>query len=758
MRVTRAGVTFRFVELWAATWVVWLATALAAPVPPWQAAGVLEREQREAKRLAERPFRAEVWSIDIGGPWQAAALEDGWSQPEAFIEGGNRRSFVWIEGESARVRFVSPGWPTALLTLAASPLPQLTPLPVHLLVDGERRATLRIARGWTVSSVAVGAIPAGPHVLELRPAGSATPPSERRALSLAVDGIAIAATPVAEPARDRGVFAGFLALGLDDRPAVFVDASAAISLPPSQSWKRHLGSDLAAWYGFGIGGRVTPLTPLVAVVNGIAAALLIVLLSGLGWALLLRAQGIARLILGLAFSSATLLLVLAVLRVLGVGPRPVPLAVGLALAGGLPLLRLGRDGELRLSWPLGLSGLVAAAILGCFATVVVPPLQDQDMETQGTAHALANRQVPGMLTDRGVVHFFAHPPLLHLWQAGTFTLSGRLPRVAYYDEAAQTLLQEAGASAERKKRIQSRAYQASVTRLVRRFFAEPQLWPTRQVSVVLAALAVALLAHLAGVVTGHGAAGVVLALVWLSFPEVLVRGGYGGYFAATALLSLLVLAGLEANAGRGSLMTAGALGFLVNQKGLLVPVAWAVGAARATGRARFLPLVGGLAAVAAFAVYGLAVDAPAFLGDFLREHVLERLDARDVRFRSAAGIWYPSIPELWKEFVAHYGFVFTALAVLAAARGLASRSPAVRAAAWSVVLGAVVFSVTDWRQTKHLALLAAPALVAVAGSWPSAPTRRRLGLAVLLLLIVRNLWTAWPLLTRFDALAPGTTW
>jgi hypothetical protein len=496
----------------------------------------------------------------------------------------------------------------------------------------------------------------------------------------------------------------------------------------------------------------------VAAVNGIAAALLIVLLTGLGWALLLRAQGTSRMILGLAFSTGSLLLVLVVLRILGIGPRPAPLAVGLALAGGLPLLRLGRSGELRLPWRLSVVGLVAAMTLSYFAAVVIPPLQDQDMETQGTAYALAMRQVPSMLTDRGVVHFFAHPPLLHLWQAGTFALSGRLPRVAYYDEAARTLPPQTNATAERETPVRSRTYQASVTRLVRRFFAEPQLWPTRQVNVALAALAVALLAHLAGAVAGHRTAGVALALVWLSFPELLVRGAYGGYFAATALLSLLVLAGLEASASRGSLMTAGALAFLVNQKGLLVPVGWAVGAARAVGRRRFVPLVGALTAVVAFAAYGLAVDAPAFLGDFLREHVLARLDGSDLRFRPAAGIWYPSIPELWNEFVKHYGIAFTALAALAVAGGLTSRSAAVRAAAWSVALGAVVFSVTDWRQTKHLALLAAPALVTIAGSWPSAPTRRKLGLAVLSLLILRNLWTAWPLLTRFDALAPGTTW
>ena len=93
-----------------------------------------------------------------------------------------------------------------------------------------------------------------------------------------------------------------------------------------------------------------------------------------------------------------------------------------------------------------------------------------------------------------------------------------------------------------------------------------------------------------------------------------------------------------------------------------------------------------------------------------------------------------------------------------AARGLFRRRPAVRAAATAVLLGALLFSVTDWRQTKHLALLAAPAVVALADLPPRTRGSLRSALLVCLALCARNLWTAWPLLTDFSALRPSTSW
>jgi hypothetical protein len=202
-----------------------------------------------------------------------------------------------------------------------------------------------------------------------------------------------------------------------------------------------------------------------------------------------------------------------------------------------------------------------------------------------------------------------------------------------------------------------------------------------------------------------------------------------------------------------------ALAFLSDQKGLLVPVAWAAAApADTSARRRLVPLLGALLALAAYVLFGLAVDRDSFVYDFLQEHVARRLVPSDVRLAHDPSHWYPSIPELWREFAARYGAGFLLLTAAASARGLRSPRPAVRAAAASVLLGAAVFSLTDWRQTKHLSLLVAPALVTLADLPPRTPVWRRAALCVCLLLCALNLWTVWPLLGDFTALRPSTTW
>ena len=115
-----------------------------------------------------------------------------------------------------------------------------------------------------------------------------------------------------------------------------------------------------------------------------------------------------------------------------------------------------------------------------------------------------------------------------------------------------------------------------------------------------------------------------------------------------------------------------------------------------------------------------------------------RLRTTSARFRKIKGVEYISF------FVKAYGDMS-----LATVPHMATR----------IVFGNdTAFLEADWRQTKHLALLAAPALVAIAGSWPRSSRGTRWALALAAGLLIRNLWTAWPLLRDFDALRPSSIW
>ena len=263
--------------------------------------------------------------------------------------------------------------------------------------------------------------------------------------------------------------------------------------------------------------------------------------------------------------------------------------------------------------------------------------------------------------------------------------------------------------------------------------------------------------ELAAALSGQVRVGVMAALVLATFPEFLIRGSYGGYFAVATLSGLALLAILDPWPGWPA-VAGGALASLSEQKALLVPVAWLLVAPGDSLRRRLLPAVGAALGMLVFAAWGLAVDAPTFVYDFLKVHVAHRLALHDVRLAHDAAIWYPSIPELWAEFAARYGIVFTVAAAAASLRALASASPRVRAGGASVLVGALVFSLTDWRQTKHLSLLLAPALLALAAAYPVRPRARLAFLALLAAMVVSNLVTTWPLLHEFTSLAPSTIW
>jgi hypothetical protein len=743
--------------LWVLGWAAWLATAALAPLSPWKAAARLGAEEAAAQAAAT-PVHEPVWSIDIGSRWQAAAQGPGWSDSESFPDGGRRRTFAWIEAESAPLTFVSPGWPAAQLTVRASALASIAPLAVDVLLDGSERGTFAVPADWAVLTVPVGAVTAGRHSLVLRPQRRARPPGEARTLSIAVAGVAVGEGVVDDPDCDRGVFAGWVRSGHDERPAVLVSDDATAAPFPVPAARLRVTPDLQAFYALAGGGPASMLGSAALVSSGLIAALL-VLGSGLGWSGLLPVRGPARLVVTLAGSAVVLIAAFAVLRLLGRPVTPLALAAALALLGGLPLVRA--RSKVRVPWIVAAPALPVLALLAYFASAVVPPLEDQDMEVQGTAHALATRLVPETLTNRGTTMFFAHPPLLHLWVAGSLALSGHLDRLAYYDEAARAARAEAFVEPEAGAALAERPHYEAWQLLRRRFLAEPHLWPTRQINVVLAALAVGLLASLAASLAGSERVGLALAAVLATFPEFLVRGSYGGYFAASILLSLLVVAILAqppSPSGDAAAALGSGLAVLADQKGALVPVAWVLSAPRGTGRRRLIPLAGVAVGLALFVAYGLAVDAPTFLYDFAKEHVARRLALGDVRFAAGKAHLYPSIPALWREFVAHFGPVFTLWAAWASLRARRDERPAARAAAGAVLIGALALSLTDWRQTKHLAQVTPLALVAMAATWPRPGMRRTVAWVALASVVAWNVWTLRPLLADFSALAPTPSW
>jgi hypothetical protein len=513
------------------------------------------------------------------------------------------------------------------------------------------------------------------------------------------------------------------------------------------------------------------------------------------------------------------------------------------------------------------SGVVAFAaaygLLFYSATRVVPAMEDLDYEAQGTAPSLLARFEPRVLTDRDTTYYFAHPPLVHIYVAGSFLYFDQLHHLDLYERAWQRVrAAESGTPIEPEVRdfyrlpngrlvgdVGSEAEGATRHRIVgqegQQYLVDPPLpggggcvrmphpptarsrsggllagrirvrdyevqmlydhyrhhpWrlATRTPSVFLSALAVGLLACWIGRMTGRSWLGLLTATTLVTGPEMFVRGVYAGQAAINTFLLVQILwlveherpGGLPSEghetcssewAGAGATgLLAGVLAGLANQKLMLMPaalVAWEllrlapIWKVRETVRAVLHPVALGFAAgTMLFWAWGLAISPATFWLEQIRYHLIDRL----VHENPLGYANYPSVAGLWLEFWEHTGYVLLPLGIVALGVLCLRKEPpgegdkADRATAgwrhtpglWTLwaLLTAVVFSLIDWRQTKHLLPLLLPLHLAPA-RWTAMSRGILWGVAVLFAgLLVWNLGMLRLLATDFQAFPITPAW
>ena len=462
-------------------------------------------------------------------------------------------------------------------------------------------------------------------------------------------------------------------------------------------------------------------------------------------------------------------------------PAAPPTAATLDASGIEPAATLAARGPGSQGAPLRLLAAAFCVTLAAatfMALWVVPPLEDHDMEIQGTAYGLATTLRPEVLTNRQGTACYAHPLLLHVFAAAAIAVDGQLEATRhYYDSAvAARAAFDAGRPVDWE-----RAWGATY----RAFRDRPVLGATRAPNLVFSALASALLVWFVYGLTDSGVLSCAALLVYLSVPETLVRHAYGGYHAITLVMMLLIAAVYSRGAPsapddeasrplarrlrdlagtrlEGAGLACGFIAALAEHKtGIVIAAAFAHrlllgpsgvprgermfdGAAR-----RNRPLRGRLASVlsdssavslgggfvlgyAAWLAYGLSLDAAGFIRDHIQLHVINRFLLNDVRFTAAPGHYSPSIPGVWWEFASHSGWFLLPLAIVGTLLMLSRRAGRFGVLALWAIIGALLFSVTDWRQTKHLMLLLPPLVVGAAGLLASRRRILRLAAAVAL--------------------------
>ncbi|MBP2674264.1 MAG: hypothetical protein H6Q84_1104 [Deltaproteobacteria bacterium] len=360
--------------------------------------------------------------------------------------------------------------------------------------------------------------------------------------------------------------------------------------------------------------------------------------------------------------------------------------------------------------------LLAYLLLFHGATGVVPVLPDQDDEIQGTAYGLITHLQPSYRTARQTEYFLSHPPAVHVYVAGSLLYFGLLDRLAIYDS-----LRPGSLTAEA---------------MYLHYRRHPHLLETRAPDIFFGALTAMLLCGWVTRLSGRWWAGLLVAFGYACTPAVFVRSSYAGYFAATNLLQILILSLLEDREfpsdryRRTACFLAGALVALCDHKMVLLPVSVALweflrkregGTRPAVLSAVSHPLVTGFAAgTAVFWAYGLAINPEEFFRDHVHNHLVDRI----LHHNPLGYGGYPGLAGLWAEFWVHSGYLLLPLGIVSLGalcfggrmmniRGSGWRGTAGLWCIWTLVI-ALVFSVVDWRQSKHLAPMAMPLMLASA--------------------------------------------
>lgn len=468
------------------------------------------------------------------------------------------------------------------------------------------------------------------------------------------------------------------------------------------------------------------------------------------------------------------------------------------------------------AWTAPLGVFVASyALYYVGATSVVPAQKDHDLEVQATGFALLERLEPYLLSDRGTIYYFAHPPLLHFYAAASFLYFGEAERLRIFDEITQRAhAARDGRAFEPDKRPLGRMQILAATdthyvvrtgrepasvlpiervemeRIFREYDRAPHKLETRAPSVFLSALTVALLCGWCVLLCGHTALGVLVAATYATSPEIFVRSSYGGYFAISNFAVLLILmastgwerARTASHAAACAL--AGAFAALANHKLAVLPLAlqlsslllaWPAlhGPLRRLGvnaRSAIHPaLVGFVAGTALFWLYGWSVNAEAFWNEHVRTHIFDRI----AHINPLGYDFYPTAGALWGELMQHTGYVllplgsFALLQLLASSRragqsggATAPSTPSATWAAWTtwLVLAGLAFTLVDWRMTKHLMPLLIPLHLAPA-LWAARGRNFQLIVgAVFLLLIGWSLYTIAGLSRDFAGFQISPAW
>ena len=415
-------------------------------------------------------------------------------------------------------------------------------------------------------------------------------------------------------------------------------------------------------------------------------------------------------------------------------------------------------------------------ILYMGATRFIPPLEDHDMETQGTAYGIIHYLKPHMVTNRGTVYFFAHPLMLHLYIGYTSLFLDQLDDLSYYYQSAISAEKEL--EEKNSKEMLFKNWRSDL----KRFFGDPHLLATRMPNIFFSCLSSIVLFYLLYPITKSFILSVTGPIIFFSIPEIFVRSSYGGYMAVTIFfLLIMTYLYMHNNVNENQrklfdilLFLSGLFGAFTNQKTVIFAMAVALMRifnekgnifTKLTSPLSDKIIQGFFLGTMIFWLYGLWVNPRAFYEDQITYHLAQRFSLDDIQLTSSQILnhskkfAYPSITEVWKEFSNHLGFPFLLIATPLTIYSLSRIKEKKAVLGLWFCVGGILFSLTDWRQTKHLMLIIPPLIISTLIFVSKTKLWMRLiFLIIFVFLIYNNIQIIIKLTKDFTTVSPTPIW
>ncbi|MFC1699045.1 hypothetical protein ACFL1I_03670 [Candidatus Omnitrophota bacterium] len=259
--------------------------------------------------------------------------------------------------------------------------------------------------------------------------------------------------------------------------------------------------------------------------------------------------------------------------------------------------------------------------------------------------------------------------------------------------------------------IKKGKYWSMAREVYAKFYQQPHLFLSRIPNIFFSLLCCLAIYNILLVTTHSRQISSLGVLCYVSLPELLVRSIAGSYTSVT-IFSMLVITYFYLMQKHKAVFLSALFAALVNHKAaiILLPIGLIELYERGIfkrGNLFYFAIFGFTIGTVLFWSYGIIVDKQAFFLDHFRYHLFNRVfHVSELGYQG-----YPSISELWAEFIQNINpfLIFPALLSMIAIIICNRKKSWIIFPIW-FILGGVVFSVIDWRSTKHLQLIV-PALV-----------------------------------------------